>query len=140
MLQQADRGPPILLIMLAAACWVRWHTLRRPARVTPRTARVRTALLEGLICGSVWSGIEVWVQQALTSAAVLNGMLAGTAWWSRARIVVRMLAQGAARAILVAVGAAGTPTGCVASGPTETYGMGYMSPFRCLVARPDLLN
>ncbi len=55
-------------------------------------------------------------------------------------IVVRMLAQGAARAILVAVGAAGTPTGCVASGPTETYGMGYMSPFRCLVARPDLLN
>jgi hypothetical protein len=79
--------------MLAASCWVWWHALRWPERVAAtRWGRIRTAGVEGLVCGSVWSGIEVGVQHTLTSEAMFNGLLAGcawagTAWWTRERFV-----------------------------------------------------
>ncbi len=92
-MHQTYLGPPFLVIILAAACWVWWHALRWPEQVAAtRRGRVRAAAVEGMICGSVWNGMEVWVQQARTSEAVLTGLLAGgawagTAWWTRARIV-----------------------------------------------------
>ena len=70
-MQQPSLGPPILIMMLAAACWVWWHALRGSERViTTCRQRVGTAAREGVICGSVWSGMEAWVQQARTSEAV----------------------------------------------------------------------
>lgn len=92
-MQQPSLGPPILIMMLAAACWVWWHALRGSERVTTtRRQRVGTAVREGVVCGSVWSGIQMWVQQGVTGEALLHGLLvgsvwAGTAWWSRERFV-----------------------------------------------------
>src|SRR3712207_4507660 len=91
-MQPAYLGPPILVIMLPAAGWAWWSAVRRPATVAATSAgRARTTAIEGGIGGSVWSGIHLWVEHALTSEAVLNGVLvgctwAGTAWWSRERI------------------------------------------------------
>ncbi len=90
-MQHTYLGPPVLVIMLAAASWAWWHAERRPESVMgTRSARVRTAMLEGCVCWGVWSSIHFWVQQALAIEVLLNGLLvgciwAGTAWWSRER-------------------------------------------------------
>jgi hypothetical protein len=73
--------PPLLLMILAAGLWTFWLALKFPDQI-PRTlvARLRAAILEGVACAFLWTGVNTLVELELTAQVVSNGLVSGLVW------------------------------------------------------------
>jgi hypothetical protein len=73
--------PPVLLLVMMAGCWTFWLVVRWPERVLRMAlARAHAAISQGLVCAAVWSGIQMWLEQAIRVDHFRNGLLTGLAW------------------------------------------------------------